>query len=54
MGSNSEGKLGVGDKLIKNSSVPCLVEGIDKISIVRCGLAHTIALKGDGNVYSWG
>lgn len=31
MGSNTEGKLGVGDKTLKNSNVPCFVEGLEKI-----------------------
>ena len=38
MGSNSEGKLGVGDKTLKNSNVPCLVEGINNIERVACGM----------------
>eukprot|EP00349_Pseudokeronopsis_sp_Brazil_P007241 CAMPEP_0202974940 /NCGR_PEP_ID=MMETSP1396-20130829/65164_1 /ASSEMBLY_ACC=CAM_ASM_000872 /TAXON_ID= /ORGANISM="Pseudokeronopsis sp., Strain Brazil" /LENGTH=48 /DNA_ID= /DNA_START= /DNA_END= /DNA_ORIENTATION= len=48
MGSNSEGKLGVGDKSIKSSNVPFLVEGLHSVKKVACGLAHTLALTAGG------
>jgi alpha-tubulin suppressor-like RCC1 family protein len=54
MGNNSDGRLGIGDKSLKSSNVPCLVEGLDNIVSVKCGMAHTLALKNDGSVYSWG
>ena len=28
MGSNAEGKLGVGENTLRHSNVPCLVEGL--------------------------
>lgn len=37
MGSNSDGKLGIGEKTLRNSNVPCLVEGIQDIVKVACG-----------------
>jgi alpha-tubulin suppressor-like RCC1 family protein len=54
MGSNTEGKLGVGDKSMKYSNVPCLVEGLSKITKVNCGMSHTLALSEQGEVYAWG
>ena len=54
MGSNAEGKLGVGERSLANSNVPCLVEGISNISKIACGLSHTVAVSADGDCYSWG
>jgi alpha-tubulin suppressor-like RCC1 family protein len=54
MGSNSEGKLGVGDKTLKSSNVPCLVEGIENIVKVTCGMSHTLAINDKGEAYAWG
>jgi X-linked retinitis pigmentosa GTPase regulator len=54
MGSNSEGKLGIGDKTMKHSNVPCLVEGLVNIVKVACGMSHTLAINKDGVAYSWG
>jgi len=54
MGSNQDGKLGVGEKTIRNSNVPCLVEGISDVKQVACGSSHTLALSKKGEVFSWG
>ena len=54
MGSNSCGKLGIGEFDLKFSNVPCLVEDISGIKNVVCGGSHTLALSEDGTVYSWG
>ena len=54
MGSNSDGKLGIGDISKKLCNVPTLVEGIFNIRKVSCGLSHTLALDTEGRSYSWG
>lgn len=54
MGSNQDGKLGVADKTIQNSNVPCLVDGLENIVKVSCGLGHSLALNEEGTVYTWG
>jgi alpha-tubulin suppressor-like RCC1 family protein len=48
MGSNSEGKLGVSEKQLKHSNVPCLVENLDLIVKVACGQSHTLAISEEG------
>ena len=54
MGSNQDGKLGVADKTIQNSNVPCLVDGLENIVKVSCGLGHSLALNEEGTVFTWG
>eukprot|EP00347_Sterkiella_histriomuscorum_P012245 403369334 len=54
MGSNADGKLGIGEKTLKSSNVPCLVEGIQDIVQVACGSQHTMALNRKGEIYAWG
>lgn len=56
MGNNSQGRLGVGDKRLDNSSVPRLVESLskEKIVIIACGKGHSAAISNNGDVYMWG
>jgi len=54
MGSNAEGKLGVGERTLKYSNVPCLVEGIQNVKKVSCGLSHSLAITEEGRAFSWG
>ena len=54
MGSNQDGKLGVGERTLRQSNVPCLVEGLSDVVKVACGMAHTLALTRTGEVYCWG
>ena len=56
MGNNGDGRLGLGDMELKESNVPCLVEGIADhfVTKVQCGLAHTIALTNNGEAWAWG
>ena len=54
MGSNAEGKLGIGDKALKYSNVPCLVESLTQVKKVSCGMTHTLAITESGEAYSWG
>ena len=54
MGSNSEGKLGIGDPSRQVCNVPTLVEGVYNAKKVSCGLSHTLAVDYDGHVFAWG
>ena len=54
MGSNSEGRLGVTDRSVKQSASPCLVEGITRVVTLDCGWGHTAAVTEDGGIYTWG
>jgi X-linked retinitis pigmentosa GTPase regulator len=44
MGSNANGKLGIGDLKKPTCNVPTLVEGLQNVVKVACGLSHTLAL----------
>lgn len=48
MGNNLNGRLGLGDKSLTHSAVPCLVEGLLQhyVTKISCGLAHTAAITG--------
>lgn len=48
MGNNISGRLGLGDKSLTHSAVPCLVEGLLQhyVTKVSCGSAHTAAITG--------
>ncbi len=48
MGNNFHGRLGLGDKALTHSSVPCLVESLlqERIARVSCGLNHSVAVTG--------
>ena len=48
----SVGALGHGDT--QKQPVPKLVAGIANVSHVACGSKHSIALDGQGDLYSWG
>jgi alpha-tubulin suppressor-like RCC1 family protein len=56
MGSNSEGRLGIGDRSIRQSSTPCLVEALSRLSGVHisCGWGHTACVMNNGELYTWG
>eukprot|EP00941_MAST-03F_sp_MAST-3F-sp1_P005053 g5053.t1 len=53
-GGGMYGKLGHGDET--GHSTPCLVETLVGKTIVQiaCGSRHTVALRMDGEVYTWG
>ncbi len=55
-GSNSEGRLGLGDKSVAQSSTPCLVESLcrQRATQVACGWGHTAAVLDNGDIYTWG
>ena len=54
MGSNTDGKLGIGERTLRQSNVPCLVEGLEGIKKVACGMSHTVAVGDSGEVWVWG
>lgn len=56
MGSNSDGRLGLGDRSLRQSSSPCLVEGLLNHRCVKisCGWGHTAVITEEGSVFSWG
>ncbi|OMJ90599.1 hypothetical protein SteCoe_6997 [Stentor coeruleus] len=56
MGTNSEGRLGLGTKSIKQSHSPCLVEELvtQKAIKIGCGWGHTVVLTEAGEAFSWG
>ena len=56
IGSNSDGRLGVGKKAVGQSKSPCLVEALAHIRVaeVACGGGHTLAVDEQGKAYAWG
>jgi X-linked retinitis pigmentosa GTPase regulator len=56
MGSNTDGRLGIGSRTIRNSASPCLVEDLSSCicSKVSCGWAHTAVITETGDVFVWG
>ena len=56
MGSNSEGRLGIGSSNIKQSPSPCLVEDLVNYSCIKisCGWGHTAVVTSIGEVFAWG
>ena len=50
MGSNEFGNLGIGNKQLKFSSSPCLVEDLSTkhCANISCGGGHTVAVMENG------
>mgnify|MGYP000868791386 CR=1 FL=1 len=48
MGSNSDGRLGIGDRYVKKMATPTLVEDLAALNcvMVSCGWGHTVAIMG--------
>lgn len=55
-GSNSEGRLGLGDREMLQSCTPCLVSALahNDVLTVACGWGHTAAILRTGELYTWG
>ncbi len=56
MGSNADGRLGIGDRSLKLTPTPCLVEALSRFNAatVVCGWGHTAAVLDNGDLYTWG
>lgn len=56
IGSNADGRLGVGKRAVGQSKSPCLVEALAHVRIaeVACGGGHTLAVDEQGHAYAWG
>jgi alpha-tubulin suppressor-like RCC1 family protein len=54
MGSNSSGKLGLGDMSISEVREPNLVPQAVNIISSACGDNHTLAVSGNGDVWAFG
>ena len=53
-GSNEFGRLGQGDADLDVSKLPIKVLQLQNVVDVRAGKEHSLALTGDGRVWSWG
>jgi len=53
-GYNADGELGNGDATFTNSTVPVQVSGLTGCTSVSAGAYHSLAVKGDGTVSTWG
>lgn len=56
MGNNAEGRLGIGNRSIKQCASPCLVETLSAYRAVSisCGWGHTAAVNDSGDLFTWG
>lgn len=56
MGSNTDGRLGINSRTIRQSASPCLVEDLISYNSVKisCGWAHTAIITDTGEVFTWG
>ena len=56
MGSNIDGRLGIGDFNTKFSASPCLVDSLAayNVSTIACGGGHSLVTTDEGKVYAWG
>lgn len=56
LGSNDEGRLGVGDPNVKEICMPMLVKELSSQRIVglSCGIGHSVAVTAEGLAFAWG
>ena len=52
-GSNSSGQLGIGPQVFSSAS-PQMIGGLGGIVAVCAGKSHSMALRSDGKVFTWG
>ena len=54
-GNNTHGQLGIGKSGIETSeSIPNLIQTLDSCISIAAGYGHSVALKKDGTVWTWG
>lgn len=53
-GGNSDGQLGNGGTTQQDEPVPVTMTDLESVKAVACGNDHSIALKTDGTVWTWG
>lgn len=54
-GDNAHGQLGDGNSGANlNSAVPVPVQGLDQVRAVSVGQEHSVAVRDDGSVWTWG
>ncbi|KPA16408.1 hypothetical protein MHK_003370, partial [Candidatus Magnetomorum sp. HK-1] len=54
-GSNTHGQLGIGKSGVETSeSIPNLIQTLDNCVSIAAGYGHSVALKKDGTVWTWG
>lgn len=56
MGSNLNGRLGIGDKSISQSSSPCLVDKLSgcRAVYISCSSQHSACIIENGTIFTWG
>lgn len=56
LGSNAEGRLGVGDAAVREVYVPTLLKDLSNQRIVglSCGAGHSVAVTAEGLAFAWG
>lgn len=52
-GSNAQGQLGIASSDLQRST-PIVVPGMNNVIAIAAGPAHSVALKQDGSVWTWG
>ena len=53
-GANGKGQLGRADELFEDENSAAPVPGLSNIVAIAIGYAHSVALKSDGTVWTWG
>jgi alpha-tubulin suppressor-like RCC1 family protein len=53
-GDNEYGQLGLGTNDVVNSNTPMMIEKIFGVVALSAGRSHSVALKDDGTVWTWG